>query len=126
MRRPARSALRRSDGTRSTAGTPQHPARPRPGAAATALAARPSPVQAAEIGALLQAAVGRHQVGQLREAEALYRQVLALDSEQPDALNLLGVLAYQAGQPAAAVPLIERAITHRPNAPSLHLNLAER
>jgi Flp pilus assembly protein TadD len=71
----------------------------------------------------LQAALRQHQAGQLAEAEARYRQVLALDPEQPDALHLLGVLALQVGQADVAVPLIAQAITHRPNAPAFRMNL---
>ncbi|MCC7370846.1 MAG: tetratricopeptide repeat protein [Chloroflexi bacterium] len=118
MRRPARNAPRRLVPARAArqppAHTPQPLAAPRPPLSAAV---------AAQVSELLQAAVGGHQAGQLVEAEALYRQVLALDEEQPDALHLLGVLALQVGQPAAAVPLIERAIAHRPNAPTFRLNL---
>ena len=44
-------------------------------------------------------ATGRrlHQVGRLAEAEACYRQVLAVQPNHADALNLLGLAAYQTG-----------------------------
>jgi len=73
--------------------------------------------------ALLQAAVGHHQAGRYAEAEQQYRQVLAADPQQADALHLLGVLAYQIGRADAAVPLIEQAIRLRPAAPAFRMNL---
>ena len=36
-----------------------------------------------------------HQAGQLREAEQIYRQVLDIDPNNPEALHLLGVIAHQ-------------------------------
>ena len=64
---------------------------------------------------LLQAAIGHHQAGRLAEAERGYRQVLGLAPEQPDALHLLGVIAYQVGQHPAAIELIRKAIGQRRN-----------
>ena len=72
---------------------------------------------------LLQAAVSQHQAGNAAQAEQLYRQVLAIDPHQPDALHLLGVLAYQHGRADLAVPSIERAVARKPSAPSYRLNL---
>ena len=43
-------------------------------------------------------------------AEPLYRELLALQPDNGDALHLLGVLRYQQRDPAAAVPLIEAAL----------------
>src|SRR5258707_7995881 len=42
-------------------------------------------------------AVEHHQAGRLREAEALYRQVVANAPNHADASHLLGVVAYQSG-----------------------------
>jgi Flp pilus assembly protein TadD len=55
-----------------------------------------------------------HRQGNLREAESIYRQVLAAEPNNSDALNLLGVLAMQAGKLEASVELIQRAISVRP------------
>lgn len=66
---------------------------------------------------LLQEAIGHQRAGRLPQAEALYRQVLALSPDHPDALHLLGTLALQASRPDMAIPLIERAIALRPAAP---------
>jgi predicted O-linked N-acetylglucosamine transferase (SPINDLY family) len=62
----------------------------------------------------LQQALQHHQQGQLAEAEALYRQVLSADQQQPDALNLLGVLALQVGHPAVAEELITQSLAIAP------------
>jgi protein O-GlcNAc transferase len=59
-------------------------------------------------------ALALHQSGRLKEAEALYRQILQANPEQPDALHLLGVLAFQNGRSDAALPLIQQALTLRP------------
>lgn len=59
-------------------------------------------------------AVGHHQAGRLAEAERLYRDVLAADAENADALHLLGVLAQQLGRPAEGLALIERAVERQP------------
>ena len=42
--------------------------------------------------------------------EPIYRQVLAHDPENADALHLLGVLMHQAGKTAAGIEPIERAL----------------
>jgi predicted Zn-dependent protease len=83
------------------------------------LDARPS----VDVMGLLQAAVGFHQAGNAGEAEQRYRQVLAAEPEQPDALHLLGVLAFQVGRADVAAPLIEHAVAHRPDAPAYRMNL---
>ena len=72
----------------------------------------------------LQLALENHQAGRLPQAEQLYRQVLAADPRQPDALHLLGVLAQQSGKLDAAIQLISRAIAIRPDA-VYHTNLGE-
>ena len=74
-------------------------------------------------GTLLQAALAAHRAGRLPEAEALYRQVLAADPAQIDALHLLGVLAQQAGQPDLAVELIGRAVARQPDYVAAQNNL---
>lgn len=70
----------------------------------------------------LQKAVGLHQRGQLDQAAAAYRTVLAQAPEQGDALHMLGVLEAQRGNAPAAVELIGRAIAIDPNNPAAHNN----
>ena len=69
------------------------------------------------------AAMAHHKAGALLQAEQGYRRVLSADPRQPDALHMLGVLAYQRGQNEAAVALIERAIALHANAATYHSNL---
>ena len=68
-------------------------------------------------------AVKHHQAGRLAEAESGYRQVLAADPRHADALNLLGVIAAQCGQPEAAIELITRAIRLNDGVAGYHINL---
>ena len=72
---------------------------------------------------LLTEALRHHQCGNLAEAESHYRQMLQADRNHTDALHLLGVIAYQKGEYAAAVELIEQALALNPAAPSYHNNL---
>src|SRR5580700_3147513 len=73
---------------------------------------------------LMQVAVEHHRADRFVEAQAIYRQVLAQNPNQSDALHLLGVLTGQAGQHEAAVELIRRAIAIHPSAYEYHFNIA--
>ena len=68
-------------------------------------------------------ALERHQSGQLAEAEALYRQILAAEPRHANALHFLGVIAHQVGRNAVAVDLIRQAITLVSDVPGFHSNL---
>ena len=72
---------------------------------------------------LFATAIQHHRAGRLNEAETLYRQILATDSNHPDSLHMLGVLAHQTGQPQLAIDLIRRAITGNSAVPAYHNNL---
>lgn len=73
------------------------------------------------VSALLTAGIKHHQAGQLREAEAAYRQVLAAAPRQFDATHLLGVVALQSGRLDDASRLITDALTLNPaSAPALN------
>lgn len=71
----------------------------------------------------LAIALHHHQAGQLSQAEQIYRQILQMAPQHPDALHLLGVVANQSGHPEAAVELIDRAIALNPHAAVFHNNL---
>ena len=71
----------------------------------------------------LEFALQQHQAGRRAEAEAIYRQILALEPNHSDALHLLGIIARQAGRNAVAIELFRKAITLHPNAPAYHYNL---
>ncbi len=70
-------------------------------------------------------AIQDHQAGRLQEAEAIYRQVLAADPENYDALHLLGVLAHQVGKNDVAVDLIGQAVRRNAANPAAFVNLGE-
>lgn len=84
--------------------------------------AGPQPGEPALAGLIAQA-VELHRASRLPEAEGLYRDVLAIDPHNADALHLLGVIAHQCGQHAAAIELIEQAIAQKPREPEFHSNL---
>ncbi|MBU2090542.1 MAG: tetratricopeptide repeat protein, partial [Alphaproteobacteria bacterium] len=73
------------------------------------------PPQPPQQGPLLDQAIALHQQGRLAEAEALYRQVLALDGKQPDALHLLGQIERHKGNAQAGLEMIDRAVALRPD-----------
>jgi predicted O-linked N-acetylglucosamine transferase (SPINDLY family) len=70
-------------------------------------------------------ALQHHQAGRLAEAEALYRQILAVAPHHADALHLLGVIASQMERHDDAVEMIRRAIALEPNCASFHSNYGE-
>src|SRR5262245_40684125 len=59
-------------------------------------------------------AFAHHQAGRLQEAEQIYRQILAAEPNNPDALHLLGIIACENGQYEGAIRLLEQALTFRP------------
>ncbi|MFQ5756259.1 MAG: tetratricopeptide repeat protein [Acidiferrobacterales bacterium] len=70
-------------------------------------------------------ALEHHQAGRLKEAESLYRKILAQQPDHAGALHLLGVIALQLRQHKRAVQLIKRAIDISPRVPEYHNNLGE-
>lgn len=71
----------------------------------------------------LHEAVQMHQSGDLASAELRYREILAVDPSHADALHLLGLIAYQAGQFDMAVDFIQKAIGRNPMMPHYQNNL---
>ena len=47
---------------------------------------------------LLQEARQLHRAGKLAQAQQIYQQILLVDSQQPDALHLLGLIALDSGR----------------------------
>jgi protein O-GlcNAc transferase len=72
----------------------------------------------------VQAALRLHQAGDLGQAEAIYRAVLAQDPNQVDCLHYLGVIAHQSGRNDIAVELIGRALKRRPGSGEAQLHMA--
>ncbi len=73
----------------------------------------------------IETARAHHLAGRLPEAERICRQLLQADPGDADALNLLGVMAHQAGDNRSAVELIEQAVRRQPANPKFLNNLGE-
>jgi protein O-GlcNAc transferase len=71
----------------------------------------------------LQSGLAHHQAGRRAEAEGIYRQVLAQQPDNADALHLLGMLAGERGELDAAEDLIRRSIGLKPDSTEAHNNL---
>lgn len=69
-------------------------------------------------------AMDHHRSGRFPEAEAGYREVLAHDPKNPDALHLLGTIVAGKGDAAAGAGLIARSLEIAPRSPEAHFNLA--
>jgi len=72
----------------------------------------------------IEHAVALHRQGDIAAAEALYREILETDSDNAEALHLLGVIALQRGDAAKAEELIARALARQPERGEFHRNLA--
>lgn len=77
-----------------------------------------------EVAEALRVALEHHQAGRLEAAEQIYRQVLEVQPDQPDAVHLVGVIAHQVGNQQEALARIARAVQLRPNDAAFHNSLA--
>ena len=68
-------------------------------------------------------AVQHHESGRLADAEAIYRQILAVEPRHAEALHGVGVIAYQVGRNDVAADSIRQAIALRPNFSAAYDNL---
>ena len=75
------------------------------------------------LGEALELAVRYQRADQLDVAESVYRRVLEVVPEQPDALHFLGVLLHQRGKHGEALELLERAIALQPERAGFHQNI---
>ena len=64
-----------------------------------------------------------YQSSDLKGAEAICRKILSVSPDDPNALNLLGLIAHQSGENETATMLISRAIRNNPEDPFLFNNL---
>jgi len=71
---------------------------------------------------LLSQGVEWQRKGTLRQAEEIYRSILRQKPDHPDALHLLGTIAFRAGKHTDAVALIRRAIAINPPNPNYFNN----
>jgi tetratricopeptide (TPR) repeat protein/SAM-dependent methyltransferase len=86
---------------------------------------KPGKGTAAQVTApLFAVAVQHHQAGQLREAEGLYRHILAVDREHIQCMYNLGLLGIQVGRPDLGADMIAKAIARNDRMPEWHYNLA--
>lgn len=74
---------------------------------------------------LMARATQLHRVGELDAAKATYRDVLALQPGNADALHLFGLVCHQQGDHRTAVDYIGRAVAHVPNHPVLRNNFGD-
>jgi len=74
-------------------------------------------------GALVARAVEAHRRGDLDAAARDYRAALDAAPDHPHALHYLGVVDYQRGRPADALPRLLAAAARRPEEPEFHDNL---
>lgn len=73
----------------------------------------------------MQLAAQYQHEGNLQQAEILLRNILDKHPNQPDALHLLGVVAFNAGQLNMALDLIKRAISINDKVALFHSNYGE-
>ena len=64
-----------------------------------------------------------HRSGDADQARRLYREILSLDPQQPDANNLMGLLCLQCKEPVKAIRHIKRALQSAPGEARSYANL---
>lgn len=67
-----------------------------------------------DVGQMLQKGMAFHTAGNYGDAEIMYRKVLEIVPEQPDAIHFIGVLAFNVGKYDIAVDYISKAIEYMP------------
>src|SRR5881409_3572571 len=72
----------------------------------------------------VQRGMASQQAGMLDAAEALYKQALAINAHQFEALHFLGVLQAQRGNLIEAERLVSRSLTLNAQRAEAHLNYA--
>lgn len=70
-------------------------------------------------------AMQQHRGGNVQQAESIYRQILAVQPDYPDALHMLGLIAFQSRQFDVALELIGRALQIHPQQAGYHANLGQ-
>lgn len=77
------------------------------------------------IESLFTEAMSKHRAGDLDNAEKLYKNILSRDPNNPDVLNLLGVLSLQSEKLKEAERFIRQAIAVDSSIAEYHFNLGE-
>ena len=75
-----------------------------------------------EIDFLFKQGFAHHQQGQLAQAKSAYEKILKKNPQYFDALNLLGVIAYQTHDHLRALALMDQAIAVNPRHALVHSN----
>jgi tetratricopeptide (TPR) repeat protein len=86
-------------------------------------ASSPTPQEQEQTQQALDLAVQHHKAGELPKAEGIYQQILQANPNQPVALHLLGLIAYQYGKNDLSVDLMTKALAVRPDYAEAHCNL---
>ncbi len=73
----------------------------------------------------LETGVTHHRAGRLREAEEVYRRIIAEKPNYADALHLLGLVQFQQRLHDPAIELIRKAIALNPTAADYYDNLGQ-
>lgn len=73
-------------------------------------------------GLSLESGLALHRAGKLREAAAIYGQVLQANPKHPDGLHLLGLVLHQLGDHLKADAFMSQAIRLNPSAPAYRNN----
>jgi hypothetical protein len=79
----------------------------------------------ATIAEAYQLATAHHRAGRLREAEGIYRQILAAQPNHAEAMHHLGLIAHAAGASVAAVELVGKSISLAPGVGYFYRNFGE-
>jgi tetratricopeptide (TPR) repeat protein len=69
--------------------------------------------------------IQHHQAGRLQAAEQVYREILAVEPDNANALHLLGVIASQIGKHDIALQYIHQAIRSNNNVAAFHSTLGQ-
>jgi tetratricopeptide (TPR) repeat protein len=85
--------------------------------------ATPARVAGTSVPDAITLAMAHHEAGRLSQAEAIYQQILQAEPNNPRALRLLGLIAFQVGKYDIAVELIGRALSFKPDYAEAHNNL---
>lgn len=81
-------------------------------------------MQLSEFESLMQTGVRLHQAGDAAAAESVYRRALTAYPDNPDALHLLGMIAYQRSEFDSAKTMIAKACRLNPTQALFYFNLA--
>ena len=74
---------------------------------------------------MLQKVFDALQLNKLDEAELLLKEIIRSDSNNPDALHLMGIVCGMQGRPEDALLLLNQCLEITPDNPLLHFNIAK-